>query len=195
MGKPLCYVGVALHPMSKKNLEAKYEITEDMDRISAKVLADIRAGVDDVEQAYEFTRSNDSIHIIIGLWSLGFRNVEDAIAVMRRYLEDGTKNQLLTMSYYNRQLEQPYFKGIVARELVLKFAATDELEYIAAFLPDYLDSIVPAVQAVVSYRWEDMGKRTETYAPVPVTDRFKNAEEARMHFECLKKLYETIPKK
>lgn len=34
MGKPLCYVGVALHPMAKKNLEAKYEITEDMDRIS-----------------------------------------------------------------------------------------------------------------------------------------------------------------
>lgn len=168
---------------------------EDIDRISAKVLADIRAGVDDIHAAYEFTRSNDSVHILIGLWSLGFRNVEDAVAVMRRYLEEGTKNQILTMSYYNTQLDSNYFKGAVARELVMRFAKDVEWEFIAAFLQDYLQSIVPAVQKIVSYRWDGAGKQERTYERIPLTEYFRSEAEARQHFECLKNLYEALPKK
>lgn len=168
---------------------------EDPDRVSAKVLEDIRAGVDDVNRAYEFTKSNDSVHIVIGLWSLGFRNVEDAINVMRCYLENGTKNQILTMSYYNRQIENPDFRGIVARELVKRHAATGEWEYIAAFLPDYLAGMASAVSAIVSYRLDGTGNRPGNYYPIPVTDHFKDAAEAREHFEILKTLYEAMPKK
>lgn len=168
---------------------------EDPDRVSAKVLEDIRAGVDDVSQAYEFTKSNDSIHIMIGLWSLGFRNVEDAINVMRNYLENGTKNQILTMSYYNRQIENPYFRGIIARELIKRHAVTGEWEYIAAFLPDYLAGMTSAVSALVGQRLNTLVMHPGNYYAVPVTDHFKDEAEAKEHFEILKALYEAMPKK
>ena len=169
--------------------------SDDPDRISAKVLEDIRAGVDDVSQAYEFTKSNDSIHIMIGLWSLGFRDVENAIDVMRRYLENGTKNQILTMSYYNRQIENSHFRGSVARELVKQHATTGEWEYIAAFLPDYLEGMTSAVSALVGQRLNTLVMHPGNYYLVPVKDHFKDEAEAREHFEILKALYEAMPKK
>lgn len=168
---------------------------EDMDRISAKVLEDIRVGVEDVSQALEFTKSNDSIHIVIGLWSLGFRNIEDAVAVMRRYLENGSKNQILTMSYYNRQLEVPSFRRIVAREVIRRYADTGEWEYIAAFMPDYLEGMTSALGSMVSYRLDATGNKERQYHDIPVTDHFKDAVEAGEHFEYLKRLFEAMPKK
>lgn len=164
---------------------------EDIDRITDKVVQDIRAGVDDVNQAYEFTRSNDSIHIVTGLWSLGFRNVEDAIRVMQGYLENGTRNQILTMSYYNRQLHYYDFSARVSKEAMKRCTETEDWEYIAAFMPSYMNDVDNDIRRAIQRNWN--GKTT--YEQIPVTQYFRDEAEAREHFACLKALYEKIPKK
>uniref|UniRef100_UPI00405611F4 DUF5724 domain-containing protein n=1 Tax=Acetatifactor sp. TaxID=1872090 RepID=UPI00405611F4 len=168
---------------------------EDIDRITAKVVEDIRAGVDDVKQAYEFIKSNDSIHIMVGLWSLGFRNVEDSIAVMQEYLKTGTKNQILTMSYYNRQLSYGDFSQIVAKEMIKRYACTGELEYIAAFMPSYLGGIDTIISQAYRFRQDSSGRNYAVYHKIPVTDYYRSDEEAREQFGYLQTIYEALPKK
>lgn len=168
---------------------------EDPDRITAKIVEDIRTGVDDVEKAYEFTKSNDSIHIMVGLWSLGFRDVTDALKVMKGYLENGTKNQILTMSYYNRQLAYGSFSQIVAKEIMKRYAKTGELEYIAAFMPSYLGDVNSLVSNTYRYIRDKDGNNVITYYKIPVTDYFKDKEEAKEHFDYLKGILQTLPKK
>lgn len=34
MGRPLCYIGVAMHPAARAKLEEKYDLTENPDRIA-----------------------------------------------------------------------------------------------------------------------------------------------------------------
>ncbi len=168
---------------------------EDADRISAKVVEDIRGAVDDVTKALEFTESNDSIHILIGLWSLGFRDVQDAIRVMKKYLVVGTRNQILTMSYYNRQLQAPVFTQAVAKEVIKRYADMEEPEYVAAFLPSYLGDINSLVGRAITYKRNQKGENEYVYASIPVTEGFRNAAEAREQFGYLKDIYEKLPKK
>ncbi len=164
---------------------------EDMERITAKVVEDIRAGVDDVNSAYEFVKSNDTIHIIVGLWSLGFRNVVDAIDVMLGYLKNGTKNQILSMSYYNRQLSYGNFRQIVAKEIVKQYANSGDLEFIAAFIPSYMDGVGSVLHESHEYKYGE----EPVYHRVPIDDYFTNSDEAREHFEHLQAIYDRIPKK
>lgn len=168
---------------------------EDMDRITAKVVEDIRAGVDDVTQAYEFVKSNDSIHIEVGLWSLGFRDVTDAIKVMQGYLKNGTKNQILTMSYYNRQLSYGDFSQIVAKEIIGRYAATEEWEYIAAFMPSYMGGVDSAINQASRYQQNGKGQNVLVYKKIPVDEFFESKAEAREHFTYLKGLFSSMPKK
>lgn len=168
---------------------------EDPDRISAKLLADIRPAAADAETALAFTQSNDSIHIMTGLWALGQRNVKDAIEVMKGYLEHGTKNQILTMSYYNRCLEYQGFSQAVAKRAIKKYADAQEdaLLYTAAFLPTYLDTVDRLVREAVRHKPGEEG--AAIYYPIPFHRLFQEKEEAREHFGYLKAIYERMPKK
>lgn len=167
---------------------------EDIDRITEKVLADIRIGVDDVSKAYEFVKSNDSVHIIVGLWSIGFREVEDAIHVMKGYLETGTPNQILTMSYYNRQLSYGDFSEVVSKEVIKRYVDSGEWEYIAAYMPSYLEDHASVVYEAVRPVWT-VDKANKAPLKIQITDFFEDEKEAREHYGYLQKLLEGLPKK
>ena len=78
---------------------------DSMDRISAKLLDDINEAVNDRAKAMDMTRTDDSMKIVTGLWALGFYEAQDAVARMLEIVETGTKNQRLTISYYNRFMQ------------------------------------------------------------------------------------------
>ena len=60
----------------------------------------MEASIKEPAIAREYVQTNDSIQIAVGLWTLAFYELQDAIAVMGEYLEQGTRNQILTMSYF-----------------------------------------------------------------------------------------------
>ena len=51
-------------------------------------------------------------------------------------LEQGTRNQILTMSYFNPDPGWEAFTGITAKKAFLKYASDPEI--LAAFMPTYL---------------------------------------------------------
>ena len=112
---------------------------ENADRISDKMLVLMKDALNDPGAAQTYISSNDSIRIGIGLWTLAFYELQDAIGVMGKFLEHGTRNQILTMSYFNRTLEWEAFTGITARKAILQFASDPEMA--AAFMPTYLSGV------------------------------------------------------
>mgnify|MGYP000660485868 CR=1 FL=1 len=165
---------------------------ENMDRITNKILKNMKFALRDRQKAYEFTRGNDSIEIIIGLWAIGFYDVEEAISIMEGYLESGTRNQLLTMSYYNRALWYKDFSDRSAIRVVERYR--DDYEMLAAFIPTYLIGVENYAREVVN-RQDNINKDNKTYLKVPVTYLYKDEDEAYRHFEIIKNIYENMKKK
>lgn len=161
---------------------------ESMDRITGKVLEDIILSVRDREQAKAFVRSEDAVHIVIGLWSMGFYEVEDAIAEMREILIRNNRVQLLAMSYYNLSFENPEITRKIALEVIEKY--DEDLEVIAAYLPTYMsnadDYIFKLFKAIEN-------EHKKKY--VPVEYLFDSKEQAEKHFHILKDIYEGMKKK
>ena len=165
---------------------------ENADRISEKMLRLMEASIKEPAIAREYVQTNDSIQIAVGLWTLAFYELQDAIAVMGEYLEQGTRNQILTMSYFNRTLEWEAFTGITAKKAFLKYASDPEI--LAAFMPTYLTRAEEYAGWAVQVRPQD-NKRETIYRPIPVEWLFEDAEEARAHYEVLKGLLLGMKKK
>ncbi|WP_455717930.1 DUF5724 domain-containing protein [Anaerosporobacter sp.] len=159
---------------------------ENMDRISIKILDDILVAIKNKEQAYAFTQTNDSIHIMIGLWALGCYEVKDAIKVMEEYVNNGTRNQVLTMSYYNREIKNDEFTAITSRKIIEKY--TEDFEVIAAFMPTYLKHTDTYVRRVSS-------QQEGTYLTVPITYLYEDEQQASRHFAIMDQIYRAMPKK
>lgn len=161
---------------------------EHLDRITDKVFADIVLAAHDREQAYLMTKSNDSIHIMIGLWALGARNIRDALAVMQGYVEDGSRNQQMTMFYFNMGIENGRFASVTAKKMLE--AHPQDFEMAAAYLPTYLYGFSSLVWQAASVKREK-----GFYGRIAVEDLYLSRDEAYRHFGILMGMYRSMPKK
>lgn len=171
---------------------------ENMDRITDKVFADIQVAVQNREEAKRMTDTNDSVQIMIGLWALGFYEVEDALAVMEHIAQNGTKNQLLTISYYNRMVQDSERTRRIATQIFEQYS--DDYELLAAYMPTYMEGTDYYVRESArtkdgrSYSYNDVNEEY-TYKSVPVTYLFDNEEKARKHYEILKHACQSMKKR
>ena len=109
---------------------------DHVDRITDKVLNIIHEAIDGgKDKAIEFTKTNDSIQIMCGLWALGFYDIQDAIGVMDGFVTNGTKNQLLTMGYYNTYLYYQEYSYQTAYKVIMAYP--QDYELIAVFMPSF----------------------------------------------------------
>ncbi|MBD5502114.1 MAG: DUF4132 domain-containing protein [Lachnospiraceae bacterium] len=161
---------------------------EHMDRITEKVFGDIVLAIHDKDQAYAMTKSDDSIHIMIGLWALGAKNIKDALKVMEGYVETGSRNQKLTMSYFNIELQNGRFASAVAKKMLETHA--DDYEFAAAFMPTYMQGFSSLINKAVRMKQEK-----GVYGVIRVDQLHMSRDEAYRHFELLMKLYCSMPKK
>ncbi|MDE5965403.1 MAG: DUF4132 domain-containing protein, partial [Lachnospiraceae bacterium] len=164
---------------------------DNVDRISGKVLELIHTALNDCEQALEYTKSNDSIEIMCGLWALGFRNVQDALSVMDGYVMQGTRNQRLTMGYYNTMLQYRDYANATAMKVVRTFS--EDYELIAVFMPSFLSKASIYADRAVERSQRRWAKKR--YYKIPVTHLYRDAEEAYACYDIMKNIYSHIPKK
>lgn len=165
---------------------------EHVDRITDKMVSLMQQSIKDPAAAREFLKTNDTIQIAIGLWTLGFYELQDAVDVMQEYLEHGTRNQILTMSYFNRTLQWPKITSVTAKAAVKKFA--DDEEIIAAFFPTYLESAQTYAYQALNYN-ENRNKTEKVYEEIPVSRLFDSEEEAREHYGILRGILNGMTKK
>ncbi len=169
---------------------------ENMDRITDKVFADIQAAVRNLEEARRMTATNNSVQIMIGLWALGFYEVEDALAVMEALARTGTRNQILTISYYNRMVQNRRLTGRISKEIFERYP--EDYEMLAAYMPTYLPDTDKYVRE--SFSTKD-GKYIHSmdaeflYKSVPGIYLFEEEAEARKHYEILKRVHCSMKKR
>lgn len=171
----------------------------NMDRISDKLLRDIRSALRDLDTAKQMTESNDSIHIMIGLYGLGFYEAEDAIAQMEHIASTGTKNQLLTISYYNRMVQNRRLTHRIAAQIFERYS--EDYELLAAYMPTYMENLDYYVRE--SCKSKDGNRYINIdnvdaeyhYLRVPVEYLFENEQQARKHYEILKSAAEKMKKR
>ena len=120
---------------------------DSMDRVSDKLLAGVSEAVRDRARAFEMTQTDDSVQIVTGLWALGFYEAQDAVGRMLQIVESGTKNQRLTISYYNRYMQHSDYSEQAARKILETYP--DDQQIAAAFMPTYLDAVDTIVRGCI----------------------------------------------
>ena len=156
---------------------------DSMDRVSNKLLAGVGEAVRDRARAFEMTQTDDSVQIVTGLWALGFYEAQDAVGRMLQIVESGTKNQRLTISYYNRYMQHSDYSEQAARKILETYP--DDQQMAAAFMPTYLDAVDTIVRGCIRNSKNQsvyMADEADVhYDPLPVKEIFDNEEQARLH--------------
>ena len=168
-----------------------------MERVSAKLLAGIGQAVRDRERALEMTRTDDSVQIVTGLWAIGFYEAQDAIKRMLEIAENGSQNQRLAISYYNHYMQFSEYSEQAARKILETYP--EDLRMAAAFMPTYLDAVDTIVRSCIH---DSKGKVVYSvdeddlvFVPLPVTEIFEDADQARRHYQILKNLADSMKKR
>ena len=170
---------------------------DSMDRVSDKLLAGVSEAVRDRARAFEMTQTDDSVQIVTGLWALGFYEAQDAVGRMLQIAESGTKNQRLTISYYNRYMQHSDYSEQAARKILETYP--DDQQMAAAFMPTYLDAVDTIVRGCIRNSKNQsvyMADEADVhYDPLPVKEIFDNEEQARLHYGILKNLADSMKKR
>ncbi len=170
---------------------------DSMDRVSAKLLDGITEALSDRGRAVEMTRTEDSVLIVTGLWALGFAEARDATDRMTEIAASGTKNQRLTISYYNRYMQFSTFSERAAKKIIETYPEDQEMA--AAFMPTYLDAVDVVIRDCIRDKKGKVvysaGEQELVYEPLEIGEIFDSEEEARLHYGILKNLADHMKKR
>ena len=165
-----------------------------VDRVNGKILDLMGRCLRDRAFCMEQFTANDSIAISVGLWALGFEEANQAVEVMLRLIDCGTKNQRLTCAYYNQTLFDDRIRSRAAKKVILEYG--DDLELAAAFLPALsypLGGWVRDMAGKIEKADKEAGSpKVERPA---VTDYYKDRQEALDLYGRFTAIYEKLPKK
>ena len=170
---------------------------DSVDRVSAKLLAGIGEAVRDRKKAEEMTQTDDSVQIVTGLWAMGFYEAQDAVDRMMEIAENGTKNQRLTISYYNRYMQFSEYSEKAAKKILEIYPGDQEMA--AAFMPTYLDATDTMARNCIRddkdkivYNLSDADLH---YLPLELSELFDSREQALLHYGILKNLADSMKKR
>ena len=170
---------------------------DSMDRVSAKLLAGISEAVRDPGKARAMTETDDSVQIITGLWAMGFYEAKDAVDRMLQIAESGTKNQRLTISYYNRFMQFSELSEQAARKILETYPEDPQMA--AAFMPTYMDAVNTIARNCMRGSKNQMiysaNEEAMTYLPLPVSEIYESEEQARHHYGIQKGLADSMKKR
>ncbi len=168
---------------------------KSIDRISDKLLRLMGQCLRDDAFVQEQLTSNDAVAISCALWAKGFYDAQDVIHAILALIQNGTRQQKMTASYFNLSLQDPHLQMQAAKEVIR--SCPEDLELVACFLPGFLASansqFHDLARGVNSFRMQDDRIRMPIHLP-PETF-FQNEEEAAAFYHILRNLLNRIPKK
>ena len=170
-----------------------------VDRISNKLLNLMGRCLKEPDFCQEQLHTNDSISISCALWAKGFYDAQDGINAVLELVQNGTRNQKLTASYFNSSLQDKSLSAQAAKKVLLDYP--DDLELMACFMPGFMKNTSSVISELLhnnrngwfSARSDDAQKPDNL--PVTAYGLFCDKEEAKKFYEILKHALETIPKK
>ncbi len=108
----------------------------DEDRLVKKAAAAINSCLSDPNGIPICLGQDDTLHLMVGLWAAGFKNVTQLPEILSKFVESGSRQQKFVAAYYASRLHsQDYTKSLSQKAIELY---PDNLEIAAAFFPIYL---------------------------------------------------------
>lgn len=167
----------------------------NVDRLSNKMLELMGQCVRDRSFCEEQLKTNDSVAISIALWAKGFYEIQDALRSMRYLIDQGTKNQRLTASFYLNSIYDKEYKKEIAKKVIGEHV--DDLELVACFTPVFTEDLVDNIQKLFkkdeNYCYYSVGVG-EIKDPV-LTDHFEDRKEALEMYSIFMEIYKNMPGK
>lgn len=165
-----------------------------VDRVSEKLLRMMGQCLRDETCRNELLASNDAIAISCALWAKGFYNVNDAVEAVLSLVENGTKQQMMTASYFCLSLQDEKEQMRAAKSVIL--ARADDLELVACFMPFFMVSTSRLFSELIHSEYYNLRNRAvcqpELLAPETL---FQDKDEAEKIYRILKEVLGRIPKK
>lgn len=162
------------------------------DRVTGKLLALMGKCLRDKTFCQEQLQGNDAVAISVALWALGFAEVNDAIKAMVELVAHGTKQQKLTVSYYNMSLCFETLRYRVARKVFLEHA--EDLELAAAFFPALSSNVTSWISELLTRNSSGLWEAKPPKKAV-LTDYYESREEAEHLYNALYDIYTRMPKR
>lgn len=165
-----------------------------VDRVSEKLLRMMGQCLRDETCRNELLASNDAVAISCALWAKGFYNVNDAVEAVLSLVENGTKQQMMTASYFCLSLQDEKEQMRAAKSVIL--ARADDLELVACFMPFFMVSTSRLFSELIHSEYYNLRNRAvcqpELLAPETL---FQDKDEAEKIYRILKEVLGRIPKK
>ena len=157
------------------------ESSKDLDRISGKTLALINSCLGSEKVRGEALASDDVMQIHMALWAEAVYDVHAAVDRMKELAVTGTHPQVLSVTYFARELLSDDLRSEVVRKLVVNHPG--EADVLALALP-YFFAVRPTSHLIETTGAEAVLKRT-----------FTDRQEAEALYAALWQTMETLPKK
>lgn len=90
---------------------------KSVDRITEKLMHLMGRCLREKEFCDEQLKTEDSIAISCALWAKGFYCAQDAVEAVQTLIDEGTRHQILTASYFSQSLQTPELQMAAAKKL------------------------------------------------------------------------------
>lgn len=153
---------------------------DHLTRSSNKTFQLMRQVVNQPKTAYDLLDSDDAMSILVGLWGLGFYEVEDAVAKMNEFVDSGSVQQKRVATYYNKCLGD----ADLQQKFVHKVIESGDLdvELMAGIIEEYLPGCMKEAAVASGVK---IGGEREDVRPVDLTLWFENSKTAVKHYDIL----------
>ncbi|MBP1552692.1 MAG: hypothetical protein J6B21_00925, partial [Oscillospiraceae bacterium] len=158
-------------------------------RSSNKTFKLMKEVVFDKNRAYQLVDSDDAMSILVGLWGIGFYEVEDAVKVMERIVDSGTVQQKRVATYYNQAIEDRKTQQKFANKIIE--SPELDIELAAGILDTYMSDCESEALLASGRR---IGYEDEP-SPVNLKLWFADRETAKKHLNILINLLNSMQHK
>ncbi len=165
-----------------------------VDRITEKLLTMMGQCLRDAEYCEQALSSNDAVAISCALWAKGFYNADEAVEAVLSLVHNGTKQQMMTASYFCCSLQNEKKQMRAAKEVLL--SNPEDLELAACFMPCFMrPDFFALLRDERSYGFDLRSEKVRAPKPLAPESLFQSREEAQKVYVLLKGIMERLPKK
>lgn len=160
---------------------------DHLTRSSNKTFKLMHEVVNDKKTAVNMVKSDDAMSILVGLWGLGFYEIEDAIGVMNAIIDSGSVQQKRVATYYNkalgdRELQNRFVNKVVESESL-------DIELMAGIIEEYMSGCMSEAAVASGMRIGYGQKEKEERRPVNLSLWFPDKQTAVRHYDILMDLF------
>lgn len=136
-------------------------------------------------------KSDDAVSIVMGLWGMGLREVNDAIKVMIEFINSGTIQQKRVAAFFNHNLHDSEMQRKIANTVITNEAF--DIEMAAAIFPTYMNNFGQEIHNAAGKAGYNQPRKEPRSVDLSIW--FKQRETCYKHYAALDKLLSSMKNK